>query len=114
MRRIQEFEYAADALRPGPLVVFAAFDALVVKVVAERPTLLDENIAELLDVGDDARAFFCADVEPDGGMRIDARGCGEAIDDALIPPDGGRERGDFSERLRELEAKINRDLYSER
>src|SRR5580704_2640434 len=96
MRWIQEFEYAADALGPGPLVVFAAFDALVMEVVAERPAFLDEDVAKLLDVGDDARAFLGADVEPDRGMRIDARGRGEAIDDALVPPNRRRERGDFS------------------
>ena len=56
--------------------MFAALDALVVEVVAERPAFLDEDVAELLDVGDDARAFFCADVEPDCGMRVDARGGG--------------------------------------
>jgi len=100
MRWIQEFEYAADALGPGPLVVFAAFDALVVEVVAKRPAFLDENVAELLDVGDDARALLRADVEPDRWMRIDARGCGKTVDDALVPPDGRRERGEFSERLR--------------
>ena len=83
MRWIQEFEYAADALGPGPLVVFAAFDALVVEVVAQRPAFLDENVAELLDVGDDARALLRADVEdklqdfqffgrPDSGRQLRA------------------------------------------
>src|SRR5580698_9183694 len=84
------------------------------EVVAERPAFLDEDVAKLLDVGDDARAFLGADVEPDRGMRVDARGGGETIDDALIPPDRRRERGDFAEGLRELEAEVKRDEAAER
>ena len=33
----------------------------------------------MFDVGDDARAFVGADVEPDRGVRIDAGGGGEAV-----------------------------------
>ena len=37
----REIEDAADALGPGEFVVFAAFDAFVVEVLAERPAFLD-------------------------------------------------------------------------
>src|SRR5580692_2086419 len=68
--RIQELQERRDSLRPGGFVVLGAFHALVMQVAAELPSFLQEYVAKLFDVLDDARAFACANVEPDHGARI--------------------------------------------
>src|SRR5580704_10407227 len=83
----KELEEGADAAGPGGLVVFGAFDAFVVESAAGLPAFVDENVAETFDVVDDTRAFAGADVEPNSGKRLNRCGCGEAQDDALVPPD---------------------------
>src|SRR6267378_5550049 len=86
-RGVQELQERADALGPGGFVVLCAFDTLVVEVFAELPTFLQEDVAKLFNVGHDARAFLGADVEPDSRAGLDRSGDGEAMDDALVPPD---------------------------
>ncbi len=68
---IQESKEWTDALGPSRFVVLAAFHTLVVQVLAELPAFLQEHVAKLLNVLDDARAFPCADVQPDTGVRMD-------------------------------------------
>src|ERR1700675_3386543 len=98
--RIQELQKGTDAPSPGGFVVLAAFDALVVQVLAELPAFLQEHVAKLFNVLHDARAFACADVQPDTRARMDVRSCCEAMHDLLVPPNGRRERGKFSENVR--------------
>jgi hypothetical protein len=86
-RGIQELQKWADALGPGGFVVLGAFDALVRKVFAELPTLLNEDVAKLFNLWNDAGAFIGANVEPNAWARLDWSGGGEAMDYTLIPPD---------------------------
>src|SRR5580692_1857868 len=83
----EELEEGADAAGPGGLVVFGAFDAFEVESVAGLPAFVDEDVAETFYVVDDTRAFAGADVEPNSRKRLNRGGCGEAKDDAFIPPD---------------------------
>jgi hypothetical protein len=43
--------------------MLGTIDAGIVKIVSEAPAFLQQNIAKLLDVLKDARAFFGADIE---------------------------------------------------
>src|SRR5260221_4793867 len=97
---IQELQERADALGPGSFVVLGAFYALVIEVFAGLPAFLQEDVAILLDVLNDAGAFLRADVEPDARTRLDVRGSSGTVKDALIPPYGRRESGDTTEDLR--------------
>ena len=99
-------EEGADTLGPSGFVVFGAFDALVVEVLFELPALVDENVAEALDVFDGAAAFTGAGIEPDARVRKGRGGLGEAKNHALIPPDGRGKGGDTAEDLWEFEAEI--------
>jgi hypothetical protein len=103
---VEELEDAADALRPGGFVVFAAFYAFVVEVLALAPAFFEEDIAELFYVLDDTRALFRADIEPDRGPGLDRRGGGKTVNHALVPPDGRGESGDLAEQLRIFQAEI--------
>jgi hypothetical protein len=96
----------AYALGPGGFVVFGAFDAFVVEVLALAPAFFQEEVAELFYVLDDAGAFARADVEPDAGAGVRVGSGGKAQDYALIPPDRGGERGNFAEGLRVFESDI--------
>src|SRR5215813_582059 len=64
-RGVEEFQDASNSLRPRQLVVLAAFHTFVMQVFAQAPALLQQDVAELLDVGHDPRSFFRTDVEPD-------------------------------------------------
>ena len=103
---VEEFEHAADALRPRGFVVLAAFYSLVVKVLVFAPAFVEEDIAELFYVLDDAGTFFGSDIEPNRWARLDRRGGGKTVNHALVPPDGRGECGDLAEQLRILQAEI--------
>src|SRR5882672_2522012 len=105
-RGIQELQKRSDALRPSRFVVLRAIDTLVVQIAAWLPAFFEEHVTELLDVLHDARAFACADVQPDARAGLDGCCPGKTVDDELIPPDGRRERGDFSKHARMLEPQI--------
>jgi hypothetical protein len=49
-------------LGPGGFVVFGAFDAFVVEVLAFAPAFFQEEVAELFYIRDDLGAFAGADV----------------------------------------------------
>ena len=104
----------ADALGPRGFIVLCAFDSLVGEIFAELPTFLKEDVAKLFNIGDDAGTFFRANVEPDSRAGLDRSGGGEAIDHALIPPDGRRERGETAEDLRMFQAEIEREQSTQR
>src|SRR5258706_12256328 len=112
--RIQELQEGAYALGPGGFVVLGAFYALVVEVFAGLPAFLQEDVAILFDVLNDAGAFLLADVEPDARTRLDVRGGSETVNEALVPPYGRREGGDAAEDLRMLGAQIEREQAAER
>ena len=103
-----------DALGPGGFVVLCAFDALVVEVAVELPAFLQQDVAKVFDVLDDARAFARADVQPDARARIDICGFGEAVHDALVPPDGWRKRGNLSKCFGNPETEVERNESAER
>src|SRR5271168_3551417 len=107
--RIQKLQKWTDPLGPRGLVVLGAFDALIGKIAAELPPFLQEHIAELFNILDDARAFACADVEPNAGARIHICSLREAMHDALIPPNGWRKSGNFSKNLWKPQTEIERD-----
>src|SRR4029077_6806473 len=102
-RGIQKLQKRADAGGPGQLVMLGAFDALVVQVALELPALCEEDVAEFLDLRNDARTFTSANVEPNSGTRLDDRRLHKAVNHLLVPPNGRREGGDFSEDPRMLE-----------
>src|SRR5580692_1943765 len=112
--RIQELKKRTDAPGPSGFVVLAAFDALVVQVLAELPALLQEHVAKLFDVLHDARTFARADVQPDTRARTDVRSCREAMHHLLVPPNGRRESGKFSEDVRKPQPQVERDQAAER
>ena len=111
---IQELQEWADAPGPGGFVVLGTFDALVGEIFAELPAFLQKDVAILLDVLNDARAFLRANVKPDSRARLDIRGSGHTVKDALIPPDGRRESGDAAEHSRMLKAEIEREQAAKR
>src|SRR5215471_1518569 len=100
----EKLQEGADALGPSGFVVFAAFDALVVEVGFELPALADEDVAEALSVLYGTATFACAGVEPDARMRRGARCGSKAQNDALVPPDGRRKRGDAAKDLGHFQA----------
>src|SRR5216683_7909829 len=114
VRGKQKLQERSDARCPGRFVVLGAFDALVVKVCAQAPAFLQENVAELLDLMNDAWAFSCADVEPNAGTELHGRGGGETMNDALIPPNRRRERCEASKNMGKLQAHIEREQAPER
>src|SRR5580692_10831066 len=65
--RKQKLEKRADALRPGILVVLAAFDALILQVAAELPALAEQNVAESLHIIDYSWTFAGPNIQPDTG-----------------------------------------------
>src|SRR5207253_2598330 len=114
VRGKQKLQKRADALRPGGFVVLGAFDALVVQAVTELPAFFEEHVAEFLDFLHDARAFARSDVQPD--VRAGLYDCHfrETVDDVLVPPNGRRERGDFSKDGRMLETYVERNETAQR
>jgi hypothetical protein len=98
-----------NALGPGGFVVLSAFDALVVKVLAHLPPILQEEVAKLFDIVNDARAFLCTDVEPNARAGLDGRTRCEAMNYALIPPNGRRERCETAKDMWMFESEIQRD-----
>src|SRR5580704_5353405 len=74
----QKLEKRADALRPGILVVLAAFDALVLQVAAELPALAEQDVAEPLHIVDNSRTFAGANVQPHARERTNWSCGGEA------------------------------------
>jgi hypothetical protein len=98
----------ADALCPRGFVVLGAFYALIGKVLAELPALLEKDVAKLFNIVDDSRSFIGPDIEPDAWARFDGSGRREAMNDALIPPHRGRKCGEAAEGLRMLESEIQR------
>jgi len=96
----------ADAPGPGGFIVLRAFYTLVVKVSFELPTLLEEDVAKFFDIVNDTWAFVRADVEPNARTWLDGSSGGEAMDDALIPPDGWREGCQAAEDSRMLQSQI--------
>ena len=104
----------ADALRPGRFVVLGAFDALIVQAVTELPAFFEEHIAEFLDFLHDARAFARANVQPNARAGLDDGCPGKSMNDVLVPPDGRRERGDFSKDGRMLETYVERNETAQR
>src|ERR1700694_3611318 len=99
----QELQKRPDAPRPSRFVVLRAIDTLVVQVAAWLPAFFEEHVTELFDVLHDARAFACADVQPDARAGLDGCCVGKTVDDELVPPDGRRERGDFPKNARLLQ-----------
>src|SRR5882672_182674 len=112
--RKQKLEEGAHALSPRGFIVFRALDALVIKVVTELPAFVEERVAQHFHVIHNARAFARANVEPDARARFGHAGLRESHDDAVIPPDRGRESGNFSERFRHTKAEIEADETAER
>src|SRR4029077_15788670 len=113
-RGIQKLQKRADAGGPGRLVSLGAFDALVVQVALELPALCEEDVAEFLDLRNDARTFTRADIQPNARPGFDDRSAREAENHLLVPPDGRRERGDFSKDARMLQPQIEGDEAAER
>src|SRR5260370_21901794 len=105
-RVIQELQKRSDALRPSRFVVLRVFDAVAVQVVPSPPAFFEEHVAEFLDVLHDARVFASANVQPDARAGLHDRGLSKTVDDELVPPDGRRERGDFSKNARMLQPQI--------
>src|ERR1700686_1057056 len=115
LRREEKLQEGSDARGPGRFIMLCAFDALIVKVRAQAPAFLQKNIAELLDVLNDARAFFGADVEPNAGTGFDGRnGGGETINEALIPPHRRREGREASKNIGKLQTDIEREQAPKR
>ena len=94
--------------------MFRAFDALVAQVLPELPAFGEEHVTEFLHLAHDARAFARADVEPHPRARLNDGGLGKAMNYAVVPPDGRRERGNFPENARMLESNIEGDQTTER
>src|SRR5258708_9430210 len=113
-RGIQELQKRSDALRPSRFVVLRAFDALVVQVAPKAPAFFEEHVTELLDVLHDARAFARTNVQPDARAGLHDLGLSETQDDELVPPDGQRQRGDFSKNTRMLQPQIEGDQAAQR
>src|ERR1700723_3010481 len=84
--RIQELQKGTDALGPSGFVVLAAFDALVVQVLAELPAFLQEHLTKLFDVLSKAPPFAYPNVQPDAGARTAVRSRREAMHDLVVPP----------------------------
>src|SRR6266705_3511987 len=112
--RIQELQKGSDTLRPRGFVVFRAFDALVAQVLPELPAFGEEHVTEFLHLAPDARAFARADVEPNPRARLNDGGLGKAMNYAVVPPYGRRERGNFPENARMLDSNIDGDQTTER
>src|ERR1700687_3964234 len=103
---MKKWQNRPDAPRPSRFFVLRAIDTLVVQVAAWLPAFFEEHVTELFDVLHDARAFACVDVQPDARAGLDGCRPGKTVDDELVPPDGRRERGDFSKHARMLEPQI--------
>ena len=95
-----------NALGPGGFIVLGAFDALVLKVLAEPPAFLQKDVAKLFHFMNDARAFLCADVEPDARAGLDRNILRETMNEELIPPYRRRKSRHSAEDLWMLEGKI--------
>ncbi len=104
----------SDTLRPRGFVVFRAFDALVAQVPPGLPAFGEEHVTEFLHLAHDARALARADVEPNPRARLNDGGLGKAMNYAVVPPYGRRERGNFPENARMLEPNIEGDQSTER
>src|SRR6267378_2110319 len=105
-RGIQKLEKWADPLCPGCFVVLGALDAFVAQVDAEPPAFFEKHVAESLDFVHDALAFARADVQPDARVRLDGIRLSKTVNSELVPPHGGRERGNLSKNARMPQAKI--------
>src|SRR3981189_814946 len=113
-RWIQKLQERADALGPSGFVMLSAVDTLVGEIFAKLPTFLKEDVAKLFNIGDDARTFFGADVEPDSRTGLDRSGGGEAMDPPLLPPNRWRERYEPTEDLRMFQSKIEGQQSAQR
>src|SRR5437660_9492977 len=111
---VQKLEERPHALGPGRFVVFGAFDALVMQVLAEPPAFLHQRVAQHFYVVHNARAFARADVEPDVRARFRHAGMCETDYDAMVPPNGGRQGRDLSKDFRHAETEIEADEAAER
>src|SRR6266567_4006071 len=83
--------------------------------IIQRPRPPDTGIAEMVrHVAPDARALARADVEPNPRARLNDGGLGKAMNYAVVPPYGRRERGNFPENARMLESNIERGQTTQR
>jgi len=84
------------------------------QILAQRPAFLHERIAQQPGIGHRLLTLAKTGVEPDP-LRQLARKCLDFLqDDAIIPPDGRREHGQFSKRRRILEPEMHRQQSAER
>src|SRR6266446_3601869 len=113
-RGVQKLQKRPDALGPGRLVVLGAFDSFVVQVAIKFPAFFEEHVTEFLDFVHDARAFARADVQPDARAAFHNRSVCKTVDHVLVPPDGGREGGNFPKNARMLEPHIEGNEASQR
>jgi len=91
-----------------------AGDAKVVEVDAVAPAAGEQAAVEEVGVAEVAQAFGHAHVQPDAGARVGMGLVKQGEDAAIVPPDAGRDDGEFAEGFRMREAEGERDETSER
>src|ERR1019366_8053714 len=98
-RREQELQHGRYAVRPGNLVVVAAFDFGVAKAFAEFPSFLDQGCLQSAGIEQRSRAFHGTDVEPDPQFRLslDLHLSDRFQDGPITPPDRRRHHGELAE-----------------
>src|ERR1700737_978165 len=94
--------------------MYRARDALIVKRLFQPPALFHQYVAEFFDVIDDAWAFVGADIQPDARQRFDEGALRKTQNNALIPPQGGGERCNFSKTFGQAEPEVERNQPAER
>ena len=104
------------ALGPSGFVVLRAGEDFEMEVAIFLPTFMEERIAKSGDVVYGARAAFVgADIEPDTRAVLGQFGAGDGFENgAMVPPDGGREDGEFAEDVGILHAEVDGEQAAEK
>ena len=94
----------------------AAVDFFEVQGFAGDPVVGFEAAVQVLHIVEGAAAFVVAYIEPDAGAIPDFRGAlVQVAEDAfVVPPDAGREHGEFAEPGGVAQAEVERDQAAER
>src|SRR6185437_11715235 len=110
----EEAEHGLNSLRPGGFIVGAAGDVVIAEVEAGMPAFGAQAGLEQVGVGDGARGFRTADVEPYAGAMAKVGFGHESKNGAVVPPDRGGQDGKLAESFLVAQAEIEGRQRSQR
>ena len=105
----KEPQHIVKALRPGCLVVRAAFHFHISQIDAEPPALPRQGLFQQVRVAYMPASLRRSDIQPDAQIGLRAAPIHDMEDAAMIPPDRRRHNSQPPEEVRVRKPQIQRD-----